>query len=94
MTQPSTKIAVVSEIMKILEITPEEIKKINEDFKKVVDVDNQSTADMIKACSVYDPASFICGAIVGTSVMEMADGIVKEKVMADSRLSTHDMEVV
>lgn len=93
MTQPSTKIAVVSEIMKILEITPEEMKEINEDFKNVIDVDKQTTEDVVKACSIYDPPSFIIGAIVGTSIMEIADGILERKIVESDRLSTHDMEV-
>ena len=92
--QPTTKIAVISEIMKTMGITPEEMNEINEDFKNLIDVDNCDTAGLLKACMAYDTASFIIGAIVGTSIMELADGIVKEKIVESQRFTTDNMEII
>lgn len=95
MEQPTTtKLQVISEIVKLLKITPEEMKEINADFQELVRENGTTTEELIAACEIYHKPSFLAGAMISTTVCELVGGIMDQKQAELSRLSTDNMEVI
>ena len=88
------KTQLIAEIVELLEITPDEVAKINAEFKKVVSENINTTADMISACKVYDPASFLAGAMISTSVLDTLRDVYTLKIAEQNRLEGNFRDVI
>jgi len=89
-----TKLQLMAEITRLLEITPEEIKKINKAFGELVVGGVGTTEDMIRACKVYDPASFIMGGMLSITMFELVNDVYAQKLAEAERLSGNGVEVI
>lgn len=88
------QIRVIAEIVSILEIERSEVSKINDDFHKVVDIGTGTTTDMIRACKVYDPASFIAGCMVSASIIDLVRVDQAAKMAEQNRLEGNQMDAM
>ena len=93
MVEPTTKVQVISDITRLLEITPEKMREISDEFKETVD-DNMSISDMVIACRDYDHTAFIIGALVSTTILELTQNMQVQKLAEINRLSGDGMEVM
>ena len=88
------QIEVIASIIKIFEIDKDEVTKINDDFHDIMDINSGTTIDMIRACKVYDNASFIAGCMVSTSIIDLVRIHHAEKLAERDRLEGNHMDVV
>lgn len=90
-----TKTQLMAEITKLLGVTPEEIAKINEDFAELAsDCAGTTTEDMIRACKVYDPASFILGGMLSITMFELVQNVYTQKLAERDRLEGNFRDVI
>ena len=94
MEQLNTKQRLISEIVKILEIKPPEIVEINKQFQELITANSETTEDMIRACKVYDPAAFLAGAMVTTTVLDLVRDLHDQKVAEKDRLEGNFRDVI
>ena len=87
----ATKAQLISEIVKILELTTDQVKEINKEFQEVVSANSETTEDMIRACKVYDPAAFLAGAMVTTTVLDIVREYNTQKMAEQDRLEGNGM---
>ena len=90
----TTQIKVIAEIVQILELSKDEISKINDDFNKTMDIEAGTTIDMIRACKVYDPAAFLAGCMIATSVIDLVRANQHEKMAELNRLEGNHMDAM
>jgi len=88
------QIKVIAEIVQIFELEKDEISKINDDFHKVLDIETGTTIDMVRACKVYDPASFIAGCMVSASVIDLVRIDQAAKMAERNRLEGNQMDAM
>ncbi len=93
MNEKDARTQLISEIIKILEIKPAEIATISDEFKEL-STNAGTTEDMIRACKVYDAASFIAGAMVTTTVLDLVRTVQAEKVAERDRLEGNRMDAM
>lgn len=93
MNEKDARTQLISEIIKILEIKPAEIAAISDEFKEL-STNAGTTEDMIRACKIYDPASFIAGAMVTTMVLDLVRTVHAEKVAERDRLEGNRMDAM
>lgn len=93
-TTTSTKVAVITELVKQLEISSEEVHTINTDFNSMVAENPGVTIyDLVKVCGLkYDHEAFLIGAIVSASIIEMVNGLNTQKTAENNRLNNIGME--
>lgn len=90
----ATKAQLISEIVKILELTTDQVKEINKEFQEVVSANSETTEDMIRACKVYDPAAFLAGAMVTTTVLDIVREYQAQKMAEINRLEGNFRDAV
>lgn len=90
----ATKAQLISEIVKILELTTDQVKEINKEFQEVVSANSETTEDMIRACKVYDPAAFLAGAMVTTTVLDIVREYNTQKMAEQDRLEGNRMDAM
>ncbi len=89
-----TKAQLMVEIMKILELTQEQIKDINNDIQNAMTTSGGTTEDMIRACKIYDPTAFMAGAMVTTTVLDLVRGLQAQKMAEQNRLEGNLMDAM
>ena len=88
------QIEVIASIIKILDISKDEVTKINDDFHDIMDINAGTTTDMIRACKVYDNASFIAGCMISTSIVDLVRLNHAEKLAEHNRLEGNHMDAM
>lgn len=91
--EPTTKIGVIAEIIRLLEITPDVMREINTEFAAHM-TDAKTVEDTVIACKDYDAAAFIAGALVSTTIYELSTAVQVQRIAEAGRLSTDNMEVM
>ncbi len=94
MNEKDARSQLISEIVSILEIKPAEMAAINDEFKELMATNSETTEDMIRSCKIYDSASFIAGAMVTTTVLDLVRTIQAEKVAERDRLEGNRMDAM
>jgi len=89
-----TQVQLMSEIVSLLELSQAEVSAINDDFQELVSANSKTTADMITACKVYDSASFLAGAMISTSVLDIIRANLAEKTAEHNRLEGNFRDVI
>lgn len=92
--QIDTKRQLISEIVRILEIKPPEIVEINKEFQELVTANAENTESMIRACKAYDPASFLAGALITTTVLDIVRDVHTQKMAERDRLEGNFRDVI
>lgn len=91
MEQVDTKAAVMSDIVRLLDVGPEEIADINAEFKELMQANAETTEKMIIACKAYDRPSFIIGAMVSAAVIDLVRDVLAQKMAEQDRLEGNTM---
>ena len=94
MNEKDARSQLISEIVSILEIKPAEIAAINDEFKELMATNSETTEDMIRSCKIYDSASFIAGAMVTTTILDLVRTVQAEKVAERDRLEGNRMDAM
>ena len=89
-----TQIQLIAEIIQILGLKKEEIAEINDNFQGIMTINGGTTTDMIKACKVYDPEAFLAGCLVSTTVMNLVQDNLTEKMAEKDRLEGNRMDAM
>jgi len=78
----TTKVAVISEIVKQIGAQSEEIQAINTEFNAIIkESPGTSIYDLIKLCGEkYDHEAFLIGAMVSATVIELVNNANEQKI--------------
>jgi len=88
------KTQLFSEVIKILDITPSDVTKISDEFREIISESGDTPEGMIRSCKIYDPASFMAGAMVVTSVLELVRNVHAGKLAEQDRLEGNRMDAM
>lgn len=94
MEQIDVKAQLISEIVKLLDIKPAEIVAINEEFQALMARNTGTTEEMIRSCKDYDHASFLAGAMITTSVLDVVRDVYQQKAAEQDRLEGNRMDAM
>ena len=94
MEKDDVKTQLFSEIIKILEIKPSEVATISDDFKELMSGIGNTPEDMIRSCKIYDSASFMAGAMITTTILDLVRNVHAEKLAERDRLEGNCMDAM
>ena len=94
MEKDDVKTQLFSEIIKILEIKPSEVATISDEFLEVMSGIGNKPEDVIRSCKIYDPTSFMAGAMVTTTILDLVRNEHAGKSAERDRLEGNCMDAM
>lgn len=83
-----------SETIQILDIKPSDVAVMRDQLKELVSEAGSTPEGMIRSCKIYDPASFMAGAMVMTSILDLVRNVHAGKLAEQNRLEGNCMDAM